>query len=531
MDTGEGKTLTATLAAATAALAGTPVHIVTVNDYLAHRDAEAMRPLYEALGLRVGTIVHGLKPIERRAAYACDITYASNKEVAFDYLRDRIALGLRPSNLGAKLRRITARGAADDKTVMRGLFFAIVDEADSALIDEARTPLIISKQTKPEEERAWAETALGLARQLQLDTDYNILQAERRVELTREGRNRLGDLGEELGGVWRSSIRREEAARQALAALNLFQLGDHYLVQDGKVQIVDEYTGRIMADRTWSEGLHQLIELKEDCEVTPRKVPIARITYQRFFRRYQQLAGMTGTAKEVGGELWSVYRLPVVRIPPNRPPRRRRFPTRVFPTADDKWMAIAVRAAELRATGEPVLIGTRSVAASESLSEFLTDVGVEHEVLNAAQDEQEAEIIAQAGTPGRITVATNMAGRGVDIKVDSEALAKLGLYVFLSERHDARRIDRQLEGRCGRQGEPGAVQAYLSLEDPLLELLPERVVEAAKWLTPGFRKPFALVLFRWAQKRAEASHSAARRMLLKHDQRLGTLLAFSGGVE
>ena len=531
MDTGEGKTLTATLAAATAALAGTPVHIVTVNDYLAHRDAQTMRPLFEALGLRVGTIVHGLKPVERRAAYACDITYASNKEVAFDYLRDRIALGLSPSNLGAKLRRITARGVGGDKTVMRGLFFAIVDEADSALVDEARTPLIISKQTKPEEERAWAETALGLAKGLDPDTHYKVLQADRRIELTREGRERLGDLGQELGGVWRSSVRREEAARQALAALNLFQSGDHYLVQDGKVQIVDEYTGRIMADRTWSEGLHQLIELKEDCEVTPRKVPVARITYQRFFRRYQQLAGMTGTAKEVGGELWSVYRLPVVRIPPNRPPKRRRYPTRVFPSADEKWLSIAVRAAELRATGEPVLIGTRSVAASETLSEFLTDVDLEHEVLNAAQDEHEAEIIAQAGTPGRITVATNMAGRGVDIKVDPEALARNGLHVILSERHDARRIDRQLEGRCGRQGEPGAIQSYLSLEDPLLELLPALVISGVKVLPANVRKPLALPLFRWAQKRAVRSHSAARRMLLKHDQRLGTLLAFSGGVE
>jgi preprotein translocase subunit SecA len=530
MDTGEGKTLTATLTAATVALAGTPVHIVTVNDYLARRDAEAMRPLYEALGLRVGTIVHGLEPPDRRAAYACDITYTSNKEIAFDYLRDRIVLGQRPSNLGIKLRRISGR-ARDDNTVMRGLFFAIVDEADSVLVDEARTPLIISKQTRPDEERAWAETALGLVSDFELNVDYKILSSERRVELTREGRERLAELGEELGGVWRSSVRREQAAQQALVALNLFDRGDHYLVKDGTVQIVDEYTGRIMADRSWSDGLHQLIELKEDCEVTPRKVPVARITYQRFFRRYQQLAGMTGTAKEVAGELWSVYRLPVVRIPTNRPPKRHRFATRIFNSADDKWLAIAVRAAELQAAGEPVLIGTRSVAASETLSEFLTDVDVEHKVLNAAQDEHEAEIIAQAGIPGRITVATNMAGRGVDIAVDPEPLSKLGLHVILSERHDARRIDRQLEGRCGRQGEPGAVQAYLSLEDPLLELLPEQWTGLVAALPPVIRKPAAQILFRWAQSRAERSHSVARQMLLKSDQRLGTLLAFSGGVE
>lgn len=530
MDTGEGKTLTATLAAATSALAGMPVHIVTVNDYLAQRDADTMGPLFQSLGLTVGCIVHGLSPAERRDVYGCDIVYTSSKEVTFDYLRDRIALGHRVSNVGKKLRRLISPDG-DDRTVMRGLFFAIVDEADSVLVDEARTPLIISRETQPQEELQWAQAAFGLAAELEIDVHYRLVKSEYRVELTREGKLRLESLGEQLGGVWRSSVRREEAARQALAALELFSLGEHYLVQDGKVQIVDEYTGRIMADRSWSEGLHQLIELKEGCEVTARKVPIARMTFQRFFRRYQRLAGMTGTAREVSRELWTVYRLPVIRVPTNRPPKRERLATAVSRSVDDKWRAIAVRAAELQASGRPVLIGTRSVATSETLSTFLDDFGLDHEVLNATQDEREAEIIAGAGAAGVITVATNMAGRGVDIPVAAEVLEKQGLHVILSERHDARRIDRQLEGRCGRQGEPGVVETYLSMEDPLLELLPSAVVHAASGL-PGFtRKMAALILFRLAQRRAERAHSAARKMLLKHDQQLGTLLAFSGGVE
>ena len=530
MDTGEGKTLTATLAATTAALAGIPVHVVTVNDYLAQRDTQNMGPLYRALGLTVGTIVHGLQPPQRKAAYDCDITYTSNKEIAFDYLRDRIALGIRPSSIAIKLRRVQGKQQGEG-IVMRGLHFAIVDEADSVLVDEARTPLIISRETLPGQEQHWAETALDLVKQLQIDQDYKILRAERRVELTRAGRDRLAGLGDELGGIWRSSVRREEAARQALTALNLFERGDHYLVQDGKVQIVDEYTGRIMADRSWSEGLHQLIEVKEDCVVTGRKVPVARITYQRFFRRYQRLAGMTGTAREVSRELWAVYRLAVTRIPSNLPTQRRRLPTRILTSTELKWHAIAERAAELRATGHPVLIGTRSVSASEVLSELLSAAGLDHEVLNAAQDKREAEIIAQAGRSGQITVATNMAGRGVDIPVDQSVLDRDGLHVILSERHDARRIDRQLAGRCGRHGEPGIIQAFLSLEDPLLDLMHPLVVRWIGSLHRRFRDPAALFVFRWSQRRAERAHSAARRALLKQDQKLGVLLAFSGGLE
>ncbi len=531
METGEGKTLTATLAAATAALAGIPVHIVTVNDYLASRDAEAMGPIYRTLGLSVGTIVHGMTPPARRAAYACDITYASNKEIAFDYLRDRLALGHYPQNLRLKLERLQGRGERTERVVMRGLHFAIVDEADSVLVDEARTPLIISKETDASDERRWAEEALQLAGELEPDTHYRIIRDERRIELSERGREHLAAVGERWGGVWRSRIRREESARQALTARHLFNRGEHYLVREGKVQIVDEYTGRIMADRSWSEGLHQLIEAKEDCEVTGRKVPVARMTYQRFFRRYQRLAGMTGTAREAARELWAVYRLPVARIPTNRPLRRRRLPPQVHRSAEAKWQAVVARTAELSRDGRPVLIGTRSVTASETVSRWLEDAGLEHVVLSAAQDRDEAEIIARAGESGRITVATNMAGRGVDIRLAAGVAERGGLHVILTERHEAGRIDRQLEGRCGRQGDPGSTEVIVSMADPLLEFVERSLLRGlAGGGTPLGRWAGIRLLAR-AQRAAERAHSRARRELMKIDRKLGTLLAFTGGTE
>jgi preprotein translocase subunit SecA len=311
----------------------------------------------------------------------------------------------------------------------------------------------------------------------------------------------------------------------------LFFRGEHYLVQDGKVQIVDEYTGRTMADRSWSDGLHQLIEAKEGCEITTRKSPIARMTYQRFFRRYLHLAGMTGTAKEVSGELSAVYRLVVNRIPPNAPSRRRALPVTICRTEDEKWQKIAQRAAECHSLGQPVLIGTRSVLASQIMSQWLEVASLPHTVLNAERSEDEAAIIAIAGEVGRITVATNMAGRGVDIAVDPRALDLGGLHVILSERHDAGRIDRQLEGRTARRGEPGTTEAILSLEDALLELAPHGPLS---WLARAPGRPgawFARRIFDVAQRRAERSHAHDRKNLLAQDRRLGVLLAFSGANE
>ncbi len=530
MATGEGKTLTATLAAATVALSGRPVHVVTVNDYLAERDATTMSPLYRRLGLTTGVITHDLQPEQRRAAYACDITYASNKEIAFDYLRDRIALGNRPSNLRLKLGQLE-RDRHDRQVVMRGLHFALVDEADSVLIDEARTPLIISHETDATNERLWAEAALELASKLEEGVDYRVLKDERRIELLEAGRANVVAMGERLGGIWRSRIRCEHSVRQALSAMILFRRGDHYLVQDGKVQIVDEYTGRIMADRSWSDGLHQLVEAKEGCEITGRKVPLARMTYQRFFRRYERLAGMTGTAREVVPEFRSVYGLDIAEIPTNLPLRRTEFSTRICATEDAKLQMIVERTRRLHQEGRPVLIGVRSVMASEAVSAALTDAGLEHELLNAENDRQEAEIIAAAGQSGRVTVATNMAGRGVDIRLGPGVAERGGLHVILSERHDAGRIDRQLEGRCGRAGDPGTTERILSREDALLELASPRAVALLRYLPGRLAYRLGLSLFDRAQRRAERSHFRARAALLKQDSKLGGLLAFSGHLE
>jgi preprotein translocase subunit SecA len=535
METGEGKTLAATLPACTAALAGIPVHIVTVNDYLARRDAEWMGPIYRALDLTVGVIIHGMDPAARRAAYACDVTYCTNKEVTFDYLRDRIALRGQPGRIHLQLERLYGQHARVRQLVHRGLYYAIVDEADSVLVDEARTPLIISGgDGNGAGQRVW-EAALAIAAQMRQGSDFVLEGRERAIRLSPAGEARLEDLARPLGGVWAGRQRREELVRQALTAQHLFFRDKHYLVRDGKVQIIDEFTGRVMADRSWEHGLHQMIEAKEACPPTSQKDALARISYQRFFRRYLRLAGMTGTAREVAGELWSVYRLPVVRVPTNRPLIRHGHPGRVFPTAEAKWRVVVERIARLHGEGRPVLVGTRSVAASEHLSGLLTAAGLPHQVLNARQDQEEAAIIARAGEPGKITVATNKAGRGTDIRLAPGVAQRGGLHVIATERHEAGRIDRQLFGRCGRQGDPGSYEVIVCLEDELVTVYAGRVWRWVGRLTarPGqtVAPRIGKLLFRRAQRSAERLHSRMRRDLLKMDEHLESALAFSGRPE
>lgn len=519
METGEGKTLTATLAASTAALAGLPVHIVTVNDYLAARDAEWMGPIYRALGLSVGLVVHGQGPEARRAAYACDVTYVTNKEIAFDYLRDRLVLRGRPSRLQLQLERLRGDDARMRKLLLRGLVYAIVDEADSVLVDEARVPLIISAPGADAPERRLYETALALATELGADRDFVVTGPERVVEFAEAGRERLAALAAPKGGLWSGRRRREDLVRMALTALHLMQRDKHYLVRDGRVQIVDEFTGRTLPDRAWEQGLHQLVEAKEHCQITTRKEPLARISYQRFFRRYLRLAGMTGTAREAARELWTVYRLRVVRVPTNRPLHRQGLPVRVFSTTKEKWAAVVARIAQIHAHGRPILVGTRSVAASENLSELLHAAELPHVVLNARQDQHEADVVARAGQRGRITVATNMAGRGTDILLVPGVAELGGLHVLATERHEAGRIDRQLFGRGGRQGDPGTFELFASLEDEL-------VTTYARWARP--LGVFGLWL---AQYAAERLHSRMRRDLLRYDEQLEAALAFSGRGE
>ena len=532
MATGEGKTLTATLVAGAVGLAGIPIHVVTVNDYLVQRDADLMRPLYSALGLTVGVVVAGQKFEERRAAYACDITYCTNKELAFDYLRDRMVLGQSAGDLTLKMEALANPAPRSQQLRMRGLHFALVDEADSVLIDEARTPLIISGPAESEIDDEAVAAALELAATLEPSVDYGILTEERRVFLTPRGQARVETFAEGRGALWRSMITREELARQALAAIHLFRRGEQYVIVKNKIQIVDEYTGRVMPDRFWSDGLHQMIEHKEGCAQSQRRTTIARMTYQRFFRRYRLLGGMSGTLRPVARELWRVYKLPVVSIPTAKPIRRIHRPDVVVATEDEKWKLIVARVIALHERGVPVLIGTRSVVASQRASEELDAAGLTHTVLNAAQDKHEAEIVAQAGLHGRIMVATNMAGRGTDIHIAEDVEALGGLHVIMSERHDAQRIDLQLGGRSGRQGQPGSFEAILSLEDPLLDFAGGIALSSlANATSGGAADRIGGAALRYAQRRAERIHGRMRMDLLHSDQWQMKTLAISGKSE
>jgi preprotein translocase subunit SecA len=534
MATGEGKTIAATLPASTVAFAGYPVHIITVNDYLAERDAEEMGPLYRFLGLSVGTVVQGMTADARRQAYARSVTYCSNKELAFDYLRDRVALAHRSSQLHLSLEKLRGGAPRDQGLVLRGLYFGIVDEADSVFIDDARTPLILSSTTGPAEEKQRCEEALDLAQRLVPVEDYTIDLADRNIMLTPNGRSRLATLAADLDGVWTSVRASEELVTQALSAVILFRPDQHYVVTDDKVQIVDESTGRVMADRSWERGLHQLIEVKEGCEPTQRRETLARLTYQRLFRRYIRLAGMTGTAREVAREIGLVFGLDVVRIPLHRPSRREYAPSLVCTTRAEKWSAVADAVERHAAAGRPVLIGTRSVKASDEISAVLNERGIDHALLNAKQDKEEAQVIAAAGQPFRVTVATNMAGRGTDIRLGQGVARKGGLHVILTEYHDSRRVDRQFFGRCARQGDPGSCEAIVSLEDDIFTVFAATATRLARRLRQGgARLPgFAYgALRRIAQFRAERRGAKLRVQNLNLDQRLDRILAFSGRGE
>ena len=535
METGEGKTLTATLAAGTAALAGIPVHVICVNDYLTARDAELMGPVYRAFGLKVGVITHEVPHQSRQSVYAHDIVYCNNKEVAFDYLRDKLTLSGLSNPLRLQAERLYSDKIRQQDLVLRGLHFAIADEADSLLIDESRTPLIISGSGGQSEAETFMREAWAVAGDLKEGEDYLLEKNESRVDLTEDGVARIRDLTWSKGGLWRGSIRRNDMVRNALSARHLFHRDVHYLVREDKVQIIDEYTGRLMPDRSWEKGIHQLIEIKEGCEVTPPKESLARITYQRFFRRYRHLCGMTGTGWEVQGELGDVYGLTVARIPTNRPLIRKRLPDRILPTLSAKYTAVFERVRSLHATGQPVLVGTRSVSVSEELSRLFAAEGLAHQVLNAKNDKDEAAIVARAGEPGNITIATNMAGRGTDIKLGPGVFELGGLHVILTERHDSARIDRQLIGRCARQGDPGSFEAMLSLEDPILEgrrgqtmawLIRRMLPEGSLLWIPAVKTAILL-----AQKNMEREHARIRHDLLALDEQMGSNLSFSGAQE
>ncbi|UYV13813.1 MAG: hypothetical protein NCW75_05885 [Phycisphaera sp.] len=473
MATGEGKTLTGSIAAPLIAWSRKRLHVLTVNDYLADRDATSRKPIYTRCGLTVGAITQELSPQERSGIYARHIVYGTPKQITADWLRDQLRIGkLKTPWTGRQaLARMGNRPeAAGLAPLVPGLHAALVDEADAVLIDEGVVPLIIAQARKEDEMGPVYATAAKLANRLDEGPDYTVEHVRRRAELKRRGRERLKDLfAEEEAAIWKAPRRAEELIKQALAARHCYLRGHHYQIVDGRVVIVDEYTGRYLADRSWEHGLHQAVEAKEGVEVTADRETLARVSFQRFFRSYRFLAGMSGTAIDARGEIETVYSRPVVVMPTNEPLIREQMPTRIFRSASAKFAAIVDSVVAQHAQGRPVLVGTRSIEVSERISERLEARGLPHQVLNANFDATEAELIADAGQSGSITVATNMAGRGTDIILDKAAREAGGLHVILTELHASKRIDRQFIGRAGRQGDPGSAQIFASLEDELVD--------------------------------------------------------------
>ena len=550
MRTGEGKTLMATLAAYLNALSGKGVHVVTVNDYLAARDAEWMGRLYRFLGLSVGVILTNMPQADKQAAYAADITYGTNNEFGFDYLRDNMA-------------------ASAEERFQRGLNFAIVDEVDSILIDEARTPLIISGQAEDNVEIYVRVDVLApqLTRQADENApgDYHVDEKNHQILLSESGHEHAEQLLEQAGLLPAGGSLYDPAnitlihhLYAALRAHNLFHRDQHYVVQNGEVVIVDEFTGRLMAGRRWSDGLHQAVEAKEGVTIQKENQTLASITFQNYFRMYEKLSGMTGTADTEAFEFQSIYGLETVIVPPNRPTIRSDLMDKVFLTAQEKYTAVIADIRDCHERGQPVLVGTTSIETSELLSGLLEKVKLPHRVLNAKQHAHEAEIVAQAGRPGMITIATNMAGRGTDIvlggnvekpielvrmdesldeaareqriaalrsewqPVHEQVIASGGLHIIGTERHESRRVDNQLRGRAGRQGDPGSSRFYLSLEDPLLRIfasdrvaaimnkfkLPEGEAIEHSWVTRAIEN---------AQRKVEARNFDMRKQILEYD--------------
>ena len=542
MKTGEGKTLVATAPVYLNALEGKGVHVVTVNDYLARRDAEQLAPLYNFLGLSVGLIVHGLDYVQRKDAYACDITYGTNNEFGFDYLRDNMVMHER-------------------NMVQRPLNYAIVDEVDSILIDEARTPLIISGPAAKAKDLY--TPMVGIVRQLKNEEDYTFDEKLKTVALTEEGTKHV----ERLLGIDNltdeANVELAHHVNQELKAQVLMKRDRDYVVQDGEVIIVDEFTGRLMYGRRYSEGLHQAIEAKEGVNIEKESQTLATITFQNYFRMYKKLAGMTGTAKTEEDEFRAIYGMDVVIVPTNKPIVREDAPDIVYRTENGKFEAVADKVAELYEKGEPVLVGTVSIEKSEKLSDILNKRGIPHKVLNAKYHEQEALIVAQAGQEKSVTIATNMAGRGTDIilggnpgliadeilrkshkadeevtdEMQQEAVAKAkeicdenkkkvvdvgGLYIIGTERHESRRIDNQLRGRSGRQGDPGHTQFYISLEDDLMrrfgaETLPAIMDKVGMNDDMPIENRMVSRTIENAQKRVESRNFETRKNILEYD--------------
>ena len=519
MATGEGKTLAIALAAAPLGWTGLPVHVVTANDYLARRDARTLEPFYSFCGLEIGRVIATMPPTERAENYAAAVVYTTGKELLADFLRDRLVLG--PYQDAAQ--RIARRHFRQplppaERLVLRGLHFGIIDEADNLMIDEAVTPLIISRRVDNQSLADAVTAAHRLASDLVTGLDYEEDAPRRSIRLTDRGRNRVHESLSFLPHpYWR-----EELIDTALRAQLFFLRDKQYVVQGNEVIIVDEYTGRLMPGRQWKLGLHQAVEAKEGLPVTAPTESIAQMSYQSFLRLFHQISGITGTARECAAEIWALYRLPFTAIPRHRPSRLRFETPRVFARAEQRWVAVVDLIATATQAGRPVLVGTRSIATSEELAQRLGARGITFNLLNAVRHQEEAKVVEQAGRQGAVTIATNMAGRGTDIRL-GEGVAQLGgLLVIATEMHRSGRIDRQLFGRSGRQGDPGQGVLFISCEDELLlDFLPRpfrRLLQSCLRLGWPGMKYLGVKVTRWTQWRAERAAFRQRFAVLKQDQ-------------
>lgn len=533
MQTGEGKTYAIAMAALTSGLAEIPTHVITANDYLVTRDANQLRAIAERLNLTVGAVVAGMTPEQRAEQYASDITYCTARELAFDYLKDKAAGEVPRSDLHRRVQQLDPD--YQQTPLLRGLCLAIVDEADSIFLDESYTPLILSKDGKNTVEAETYHEAYEISALLQKKRDFEFHPHTHKGRLTAHGRTQLNKHCEPLSGLWRNPHFREEVVVQALLARHTYRRDRDYLVKDGEVHIIDSVTGRIAEGRKWSRGLHSLIEIKEDCANTGQRHTLAQITYQRFFPRYLHICGASATLNDSRREILNVYALQVYSIPLHQQSLRTNKGTRVFLNREDKWRATVAATKRLQDSGRPVLVGTDSVGDSEILSQWFDRNNVPHRVLNARKDGEEAAIIANAGVAGRVTIATNMAGRGTDIKLSASARSSGGLHVICCQHNASKRIDRQLHGRCARQGDPGSFETILSIEDPVIQsLLPDGI---RRWLRGFFDKQKALpsvlglLIADIAQRIEERRFRQLRRQLRKQDVQLKKALGVSGPRE
>lgn len=534
MHTGEGKTVTAALPAIVMALAGVPVHVISANEYLVARDSKELDSVYRWFGLSVGLVLAEQDEAQKRQGYACDITYCTHQQVVFDYLRDSRVLRHDRHGLAANLRDLLEEQPG--LPVQRGLCFAVIDEADSVLIDDARTPLILSETSSGEGmSMSEAAVALAIARSLDEGEHYLLKKDIRRARLTDAGLQMVRHRTAQLSGSWQFERYRQERVCQALAALHLFRRDIDYLVQQDRVDLIDQATGRPTPQRRLQHGLHRILEVKERCSLSDESNPISSLSYQRFFTRYHRLCGMSGTLREAKGELQRVYGPRVLSIPSVRPSRRRMLPLRMATSRACQLDMLLEQVKALRASGRAILVGTRTVRLSEDVSILLTAHGIDHEVLNARQDGAEARVVAAAGRAGQVTVATNMAGRGTDIKPDKAVVDAGGLHVLNLEINDSRRVDRQLYGRAARQGQPGSCQDILCLDDEVLErelgAMSLRLMSILVSCSKNGSSRIVAALVHRAVAKVENRHRRQRLAVAKGQTRLQQVLAVGGRGE